>query len=116
MLRLWVKTSSKKNFRTRMAFYLSYMVGAVIAGVFLRQRCDVVFANSPPLFVAVAGAVLGMLKRKPFVMEVHDLWPKSAVEMGELGSARAIDWATRLESFCYSRAHKVIAVSQGILG
>jgi glycosyltransferase involved in cell wall biosynthesis len=114
VLRMWVKTSPAKSFRTRMAFYLSYMIGAVLAGVLMPSRCDVVFANSPPLFVAAAGAILGLLKRKPFVMEVHDLWPQSAVEMGELRGRRSIALATRLESFCYQQSLRVIAVSRGI--
>lgn len=115
VLRMWVKTSTVKNFRTRMAFYLSYMVGAIVAGVLLRNRCDVVFANSPPLFVAVAGAILSLLKRKPFVMEVQDLWPESAVALGELKGKRNIALATGLEEFCYHQARTVIAVSRGIL-
>jgi len=114
VLRLWVRASQVKNFGSRMAFYLSYMFGAIVAGVLLRNRCDVIFANSPPLFVAAAGAVLSILKRRPFVMEVHDLWPLSAVEMGELKNPRAISAATRLEAFCYNRARRVIAVSRGI--
>jgi glycosyltransferase involved in cell wall biosynthesis len=57
---------------------------------------------------------LSWLKRKPFVMEVQDLWPESAVAMGELGNRRAIGLARRLESFCYQRAERVVAVSRGI--
>lgn len=114
VLHLWVKTSPKKNFRTRIAFYLSYMIGAIVAGVLMPGRWDVIFANSPPLFVAVAGAILSLIKRTPFVMEVHDLWPLSAIEMGELRSRFGITWATRLEVFCYRRAKKVVAVSRGI--
>jgi glycosyltransferase involved in cell wall biosynthesis len=93
------------------------MFGAILAGVLLPRRCecDVIFANSPPLFVAAAGAVLGFLKRRPFAMEVQDLWPESAVAMGELGGKRSIALATRLEEFCYNRAKKVVAVSRGIL-
>jgi len=113
VVRIWVKTARVKNFYSRMAFYLSYMLGAITAGLFL-GKYDVIFANSPPLFVAVAGAVLGWLKRTPFVMEVQDLWPQSAVEMGELRSKRAQRLGTWLEEFCYRRATVVSAVSRGI--
>ncbi len=49
VLRVWVKASPNKNFRTRMAFYLSYMADAALVGA-LRARgpFDVVFATSPP--------------------------------------------------------------------
>jgi glycosyltransferase involved in cell wall biosynthesis len=115
VLRLWVQTSAEKNLRTRLAFYLSYMVGAILAGLALPRRYDVIFANSPPLPVAAAGAVLGLLRRTTFVMEVQDLWPESAVAMGELGNPRAVGIARRMENFCYRRAQKVVAVSRGIL-
>ena len=115
VLRIWVKTTANKNFKTRLAFYLTYMIGAAIAGIILPRRFDVVFANSPPLPVAAAGAFVSLIRRKPFVMEVQDLWPKSAIEMGEMRSKKAIALATWLENFCYRRAEKVLAVSPGIL-
>jgi glycosyltransferase involved in cell wall biosynthesis len=114
VLHLWVKTSSTKNFRTRLLFYLSYMVMAIIAGLLLPGRIDVIFANSPPLFVAVAGWVISLVRRVPFVMEVQDLWPESAVVLGELKNPRFIRWAEWFEEHCYQRASRIVAVTQGI--
>jgi glycosyltransferase involved in cell wall biosynthesis len=111
---LWVKTSQVKGFRSRMAFYLSYMLAAVIAGLSLRGRFDVVFANSPPLFVAVAGWIISLLRRTPFVMEVQDLWPESAVVLGELQDPRYIRAAEWVEEKCYRRAKRIVAVTEGI--
>jgi len=114
VLHLWVKTSPVKTFRTRMAFYLSYMLAAIAAGLFLGGRFDVIFANSPPLFVAVAGWIISLVRRTPFVMEVQDLWPESAVALGELQNPRYIRWAEWVEEHCYRRASRVVAVTQGI--
>ena len=114
VLHLWVKTSPVKNFRARMAFYLSYMLAAIIAGVLLPGRVDAVFANSPPLFVAIAGWVISLVRRTPFVMEVQDLWPESAVVLGELNNPRFIRWAEWAEERCYRRAGRIVAVTQGI--
>ena len=87
VIRVWVKTSPVKNFRTRMGFYLSYMVNATLAGWLLaRGAYEAVYATSPPLFVGGAGLALSLLRRIPLVFEVRDLWPESAVVMGELGS------------------------------
>ncbi len=113
VLHLWVKTAPVKNFRTRIAFYLSYMFAAIIAGLLL-PRYDVIFANSPPLFVAVAGWFISLVRRNPFVMEVQDLWPESAVMLGELKNPRFIRWAEWVERQCYRRAKRVVAVTQGI--
>ncbi len=114
VVRVWVKTAARKTFGTRMAFYLSYMFGAALRGLFLRGPYDVVFVNSPPLFVGAAGLALSYLRRTPFVFEVQDLWPESAVELGELSNPRYIRWATWLEERCYHRARRIIAVTEGI--
>jgi glycosyltransferase involved in cell wall biosynthesis len=115
VLRVWVKASPNKTFKTRMAFYLSYMADAALVGA-LRTRgpFDVVFATSPPLFVGAAGLALHWLKRTPFVFEVRDLWPESAVALGELSSPRAIAWAGKLEETCYNRALRIVVVTEGI--
>jgi colanic acid biosynthesis glycosyl transferase WcaI len=114
VLRLWVAASPKKTFRTRMAFYLSYMAVAGVAGSALSGRYDVVIATSPPLFVGAAGLAAAAVRNVPFVFEVRDLWPESAVALGELNNPRAIAAAERLESLLYRRASQVIAVTRGI--
>ncbi len=115
VIRVWVKASPVKTFRTRMAFYLSYMVSAILAGLFLaRGRYDVLYATSPPLFVGAAGLVISYLRRIPLVFEVRDLWPESAVVLGELKNPAAISWAERLERACYHRARRIVVVTQGI--
>ena len=115
VIRVWVKTSPVKTFRTRLSFYVSYMIMAIVAGLFLaRGRYDVIYATSPPLFVGVAAWVLSYLRRTPLVFEVRDLWPESAVALGELHSQRTIAWAEWLEKRCYRRAEKIVVVTQGI--
>ncbi len=114
VLRLWVFARRKKNFVTRMLFYLSYMVAAFIAGSFLRKRYDIVYATSPPLFVAVAGYALSAVKRTRFMMEVRDLWPESAVVLGELSNPFFISWSEKLEWFLYQRAISLVVVTRGI--
>jgi colanic acid biosynthesis glycosyl transferase WcaI len=113
VIRVWVKASPVKSFSSRMAFYLSYMAGAIAAGTALaRGRYDLVYASSPPLFVGGAGLALSSLKRAPLVFEVRDLWPASAVALGELKNRPAIALAARLEEACYRRARKIVLVSQ----
>ena len=115
VLRVWVLASPVKSFRSRMAFYLTFMAnGALVGALQARGPFDVVYATSPPLFVGGAGLALHWLKRTPFVFEVRDLWPESAVVLGELHNPRAIALATRLEELCYNRASRVVVVTEGI--
>lgn len=115
VIRVWVKTSPEKNFRNRMLFYLTFMVNASLAGIFLaRGRYDFIYASSPPLFVGGSALVLSYLKRLPMVFEIRDLWPESAIALGELSNPRAISMATRLEQACYQKSSQVVVVTQGI--
>jgi glycosyltransferase involved in cell wall biosynthesis len=115
VIRVWVKTSPQKTFSTRMAFYLTYMVNAVLAGLALaRGRYDALIATSPPLFVGGAALALSLLRRTPMVFEVRDLWPESAVALGELHSSRAVALAGKLEKTCYNRARCLVVVTEGI--
>jgi glycosyltransferase involved in cell wall biosynthesis len=97
-----------------MRFYLSYMAMAGLAGSLVRGRYDLVYATSPPLFTGASGLLAATLRRIPFVFEVRDLWPESAVALGELGNRQAIAAAEQLEKILYRRAARVVAVTQGI--
>jgi colanic acid biosynthesis glycosyl transferase WcaI len=115
VIRVWVKASPVKNFTNRMLFYLTYMLNSSIAGVVLaRGKYDLVYASSPPLFVGVAALFLSAIKRIPLVFEVRDLWPESAVALGELSNPRAIALAKKLEQACYHHAIQVVVVTRGI--
>jgi glycosyltransferase involved in cell wall biosynthesis len=115
VIRVWVKASPHKTFRNRMLFYITFMIGAALAGLFLaRGRYDAIYATSPPLFVGGAALALSYLRRIPLVFEVRDLWPESAVAMGELSNPRAVALAGKLEEMCYNRARSVVVVTDGI--
>jgi glycosyltransferase involved in cell wall biosynthesis len=101
--------------RTRLIFYLSYSVNAALAGLIrARGRYDVLYATSPPLFVGGTALALSRLRRIPLVFEVRDLWPESAIALGELKSPRFIRWSTWLEESCYRRARRIVVVTEGI--
>jgi glycosyltransferase involved in cell wall biosynthesis len=102
-----------RDFRTRMLNYLSFMFYATLAGL-RAAPCDVVLASSPSLFVGVAGYVLSRIRRVPFVLEVRDLWPETAIVMGVLRSSVLIRLSAWLARFLYQRAERIIAVTEGI--
>ncbi len=113
VIRVWVKAAPVKTFRTRMAFYLSFMGMAAWAGIFLaRGNYDVIYATSPPLFVGAAALATSALRRIPFVFEVRDLWPESAVALGELRNPHAIRMAQWLERACYKHARRIVLTAQ----
>jgi len=108
---VWVRTSPTKTTRTRLAFYGSYMAMAAVVGL-LTRRPDVIFASSPPLPVAAAGAAVAVRHRVPWVMDVRDLWPEAAVAVGELSNPRLLAWAERLERRLYRSAAAITTVTE----
>jgi colanic acid biosynthesis glycosyl transferase WcaI len=115
VLRVWVKASPEKTFKNRMLFYLTFMLNASLAGIFLAHgKYDLLYVSSPPLFVGAAALSIRCLKHIPMVFEVRDLWPESAVALGELTNRHAIALASRLEQACYQKALQVVVVTHGI--
>lgn len=115
VIRLWVKTSPKKSFINRILFYLSFMINAAICGLIItKDHYDVIVASSPPLFVGGSALVVSRLRKIPFIFEVRDLWPESAVVLGEVSNPRFIKLAEKLEESCYENALKIVVVTKGI--
>ncbi|MCX5654358.1 MAG: glycosyltransferase family 4 protein, partial [Planctomycetota bacterium] len=79
----------------------------------LRVRdADVVFATSTPLTAGFPGAIAWWLRRVPFVFEVRDIWPETAVEVGALRNPVLI-WAAGLaERTFYRAASRIVVISQ----
>ena len=115
VIHVWVYTTPNKTMLTRLLFYLTYMINATLAGIFLtRKKYSAIYCTSPPLFVGGAGLALSFLKRLPFYFEVRDLWPQSAIALGELNNKSAQNLTHKLANACYKRAKKVVVVTEGI--
>jgi len=110
--RVWVFARPRKTFWTRLGFYGSFLLMAIVGSWRLPRRYDVVVATSPPLPVALAGLVISRLKRAAFVMDVRDLWPRAAKALGELAEGRAYQAAERLEMFLYRRADRITVTTR----
>jgi len=110
--RVWVFTSKKKNFITRMLFYNSFMISGILHTLINRKKYDIVYTSSPPLFVVGIPIILKMFfSKSKYVFEVRDLWPDSAIDLGELNNRFAIRSSLRLESKIYSISDKIIVIS-----
>ena len=94
----------------RIVDFLSYMVSALIAGLFER-RPDVVVATSPQFFAAVAGCGIAIGRGRPFVLELSDLWPESIVAVGAMKPNLGLRWLEKVELFLYRRAARIAALT-----
>lgn len=103
--RCHVSESYNASFIGRMWGYFSFVFSSVYAGWFkTKGKFDIIIVTSPPLFVGITAYLLSKTKRIPFIFEIRDLWPESAIDTGVLKSNLLIKMAYKFEKFIYKRA------------
>src|SRR5690606_9767373 len=105
VLRCHVSESYNSGFAGRLWGYFSFMFSSLWGGLFkTKGEYDVVVVTSPPLFVGVSGYLISLFKKVPFVFEIRDLCPESAIDTGVLSNKLIIKMAYAFEAFIYRKA------------
>lgn len=105
VIRSHVSESYNKSFIGRLWAYFSFVFSSIYAGIFkTKGKYDVILVTSPPLFVGITAYVLSKIKKIPFIFEVRDLWPESAIDTGVLKNRIIIKFAYWFEKFIYKKA------------
>jgi glycosyltransferase involved in cell wall biosynthesis len=113
VMRSWVYAAPNRGFARRLANHAS-LATAALAAAPAGGPADVLLVETPPLLLAGAAVAYARAKRARLVLNVADLWPDSAVEMGTLSSPRAIGAARRLERGAYREAAAIACPTEGI--
>jgi glycosyltransferase involved in cell wall biosynthesis len=112
VLRVPIYATPNAGVLKRSATYASFCLSASWVGALLARRADVVVATSPQFLTAVAGAVHALVKRRPFVMEVRDLWPESIVAVGALPAGHpVVRGLSVVEERLYRLARRIVVVT-----
>ncbi|MBI2418356.1 MAG: glycosyltransferase family 4 protein [Ignavibacteriales bacterium] len=109
----YVYASDRGKFLKRMAYYLSFMLSALIVALFVEKKSDFHITISPPLFTGIPGILLKWFKKSKFIFDIGDLWPESAIQLGFLKNRTAINIAEQLERWIYRNADFVNVVTRG---
>ena len=110
--RVWTYLAANRGTSRRILNYLSFMLAASVAACFVK-RPDVVIATSPQFFCGWAGVFASRLRRRPFVLEIRDLWPESIVSVGAMRNPRIIRLLEWLEKAMYATADRIVTVGPG---
>lgn len=113
VVRSAVYPAANRGFARRLAGHLSF-AGSALASAPLAGPADVVVVESPPLFLAGAAIAYARIKRAALVVNVADLWPDSAIELGALRSRGAIRAARAIERAVYRSAAAITCPTEGI--
>lgn len=109
VIRVWTYITGNEGFIKRTLDYISFSVSAFGAGLFL--KFDLIVATSPQFFTALCGRTLSFWKRRPWVMEVRDLWPESIKTVGVMKDNAVIRYFEWEEMRCYKSARQIIVVT-----
>jgi glycosyltransferase involved in cell wall biosynthesis len=113
IVRSAVYATANRGFAGRLANHASLSLSALVTAR-ATGPADVVVVESPPLLLAGAAIPYARLKRARLVVNVSDLWPDSAIELGALHSPAAIRAARTLERACYRDAAAITCPTEGI--
>jgi colanic acid biosynthesis glycosyl transferase WcaI len=92
----------------RMLDFVSFLPVALGCALW-EERPDVVGATSPQFFAALAGWMASVWHRRPFLLELSDLWPASIEAVGAMKQGAVMRVLTWLELFLYARASRIAA-------
>lgn len=105
-------TESDKGFTSRVWSFLSFVVSGIFGGIFLaKEKYDMIIVTSPPLFVGLIAVFLSWWKNIPFVFEVRDLWPESAIDTGVLKNKYLIRFSFWFEKLIYRKAKGICVLT-----
>lgn len=108
VIRCHVSNRYNSGFLGRLWAYFSFTFSSIWGGLRrTKGTYDIIMVTSPPLFVGITAVVLSWWKRTPFVFEVRDLWPESAIDTGVLTNPMIIKFAYWFESFVYRKARLI---------
>ena len=91
------------------------LMAKLLVALLWGPRFDAFYVLSPPLLFAAPVAVAARLRQTPMVLNLHDLYPQVAVDLGVLKNRFLIWAAERLEAFVYtSAAHILVAAPASV--
>lgn len=112
VIRIWTYLAANAGVIKRTINYLSFALRALFERKEGRSA-DVVIATSPQFFCGIAGLLLAKSMKKPFVLDLRDLWPESIETVGAVRNRYALKVLTGMEHWMYRGAVHIVTVGPG---
>ena len=110
VIRVWTFITANEGFIKRSLDYVSFMFSSFVASFFIKD-VHVIIGTSPQFFTAISAYFTSLVKRRPWVFELRDIWPESIQAVGALRNRKVIRLLEKVELFLYRKSNKVIAVT-----
>jgi hypothetical protein len=96
--------------KKRVFNYLSYVALEIPCALF--ARCDAIVAMTDPPFQGIVGAFVAMLKRRPYVYNIRDLYPDMAIGGSIVEPSLFVRIWEKLHRWALRRATRVIVLGE----
>lgn len=110
VLRSYIYPTLHRSYFWRIISFISFMFSSIWTALQVKD-VDIVMGTTPPIFQALSAWFVAFVRRKPFLLEVRDLWPEFGIGMGVLKNSVLIMLARWLENFLYARATHILVNS-----
>lgn len=107
----WISISYNNKFGVIQRLYAFFKFVFFASCHILTIKADKVFATSTPLTIAIPAIFYKLLRRKPYVFEVRDVWPEVPIAMGFLDNKVLKKLAIFLERIAYKYSESIITLS-----
>lgn len=97
----------------RVLNYASFAASALVYGLFMAKRADVMYAYHPPLTVGVTASLIRWVRGIPLVYDIQDMWPDTLRATGMLNNTRALALVGRVCDWVYKRVDHLVVLSPG---
>jgi len=115
VIRTYTFPAPNKGFFRRILSFISFMISSVVQGTVASNNQEILIATSPPFLVGVSGYIISKFKNIPFIFEVRDLWPESAIQLGELKNKFVIKFLQKIELYLYHSAKLIVPVAESTI-
>jgi colanic acid biosynthesis glycosyl transferase WcaI len=111
VVQTWLMPTASPRISRKLASQLSFMATALMFGLRI-SRPDVILVEAQPIFAGFAGVLLALIKRRPYVLNVSDLWPDHLLSVGAVTETHpAYRLARRIVDRTYRGAARIVAMS-----
>jgi glycosyltransferase involved in cell wall biosynthesis len=94
--------------------FLSFFVSTLVFCLFNARRFDAIYVFHPPITVGLSAALSGFVTRRPFLLDIQDLWPDSVGASGMNGTRGMARILGPICDFVHRRAALVIGQSKAM--
>lgn len=114
--RYWLFASNSSKSLKRILSMLSFSA-TIFASLphLLARRPQLIIINSPPLLLGLAGVILAKICGARSILNISDIWPLSAYELGVIGKGFMYRRLEDIEKYMYKMADGFLVQSQEIM-